>query len=127
MARRRKRPLSPEPSPEETPGTDRSEPSPAKENRRRRLAGAAWRMFPFRGRYLSASTRYVFERLPDAPESFSAADVALLCVEADQALDQDAPCNPAETIDLLTSRGLVTWTDDGFVKKARRLPRRPRA
>ena len=84
-------------------------------------------MFPFRGRYLSASTRYVLERLPEPPASFNAADVALLCVEADQTLDLDAPCNPAETIDLLTSRGLVAWTDTGFVKKARRPPGRPRA
>ena len=127
MARRRKRPLPPEPPPEGTPAeVGRPEPSPAK-SRRRRLAGVAWRMFPFRGRYLSATTRYVFERLPDAPQAFRAADIALLCVEADQALDPDSPCNPAETIDLLTSRGLVTWTDDGFVKKAGRLPRRPRA
>lgn len=85
-------------------------------------------MFPFRGRYLSASTRYVYERLPDAPASFSASDIALLCVEADQTLDDvDVPCNPAEIIDLLTSRSLVIWTDTGFVKQTRRPLRRPRA
>ncbi len=122
MARRRR----PRPSSTATP-PDPSLPSPTPPGVRKRVAGAAWRMFPFRGRYLSASTRYVFERLPEGPVSFSASDVAVLCVEADQALDVDVPCNPAEIIDLLTSRGLVSWTDAGFVKKGRRPPRRPRA
>lgn len=89
------------------------------------LSRGAWRLFPYRGRFLSASTRYVYERLPEAPASFTAADVALLCVEAEQTLDLDSPCNPAEVIDLLTSRALVAWTDAGFVKRARRP--RPRA
>ena len=83
-------------------------------------------MFPFRGRFLSPEMRYVYERLPAAPEPFTAADVALLCVEADKSLDLDAPCNPAEVIDLLASRSLVTWTAEGFVKRERPRPR-PRA
>ena len=68
-------------------------------------------MFPLRRRYLSPSTQFVFEALPDAPET---------------ALDLDERCNPAEIIDLLTSRALVQWTADGFVKRARPRPQ-PRA
>ncbi len=83
-------------------------------------------MVPFRGRFLSPSTKYVYERLPAAPASFTAADVALLCVESDQMVGADGPCNPAEVIDLLTSRSLVTWPDEGFVKRDRPRPR-PRA
>ena len=83
-------------------------------------------MFPFRGRFLSPEMRYVYERLPAQPQAFTAADVALLCVEADRSLELDAPCNPAEVIDLLASRALVAWTAGGFVKRSRPGPR-PRA
>ncbi len=126
MARRRKkRPSSPPPSdtplPDDDPEDWAEEASPAK-----RLRGAAWRMFPFRGRFLSPDTRYVYERLPAAPATFSSVDVAVLCVEADRALGLEPSCNPAEVIDLLTSRSLVVWTDHGFVKRSRP-PQRPRA
>ena len=90
-----------------------------------RLRGAAWRLFPFRGRFLSPPTRYVYERLPPAPATFSSADLAVLCVEADRQLQDGTVCNPAEVIDLLVSRSLVVWTDGGFVKRSR--PDRPRA
>lgn len=83
-------------------------------------------MFPLRRRYLSPSTQFVFEALPDAPETFTAAEVAVACVAAEKALDLDERCNPAEIIDLLTSRALVQWTADGFVKRARPRPQ-PRA
>lgn len=83
-------------------------------------------MVPFRGRFLSPSVKYVYERLPKPPAVFTAADVAVLCVEADRALGPDDPCNPAEIIDLLTSRSLVSWTDEGFVRRDRPRPR-PRA
>lgn len=84
-------------------------------------------MVPLRGRFLSPSTRYVYERLPEAPATFTAADVAVLCVEADQALPDDAPCNPAEVIDLLSARSLVHWAEGGFVKRTRGTPRTPKA
>ena len=79
-----------------------------------------------RGRFLPPEMRYVFERLPAPPGTFTAADVAVLCVAADAELALDVPCNPAEVIDLLTSRSLVSWTDVGFVKHGRPRPR-PRA
>ena len=122
MARRRRPPKPPSdpPSPEDALPDDGAPPEPG------RLRGAAWRLFPFRGRFLSPATRYVYERLPPAPATFSASDVAMLCVEADQALEGEASCNPAEVIDLLTSRSLVVWTDGGFVKRARP-DARPRA
>ena len=91
------------------------------------MGKGAWRLFPFRGRFISPSVGFVFERLPAPPDTFSAADVAMLCVEADRVLSADSPCDPAETIDLLTSRGLVKWTDRGFVKTGKRAPKRPRA
>ena len=86
----------------------------------------AWRLFPFRGRFLSPETRYVYERLPEAPTPFSSSDVAVLCVEADETLELKGPCNPAEVMDLLVSRSLVVWTDGGFVKRRRTKPQ-PRA
>ena len=119
MLPRRRRPDDARP-PDESP--DEGAPAPPRAGR---LRGAAWRMFPFRGRFLSPETRYVYERLPTAPATFSSADVAVLCVEADRALEGDAPCNPAEIVDLLVSRALVVWTDGGFVKRSR--PERPRA
>ena len=91
-----------------------------------RIRDAAWRLFPFRGRFLSPETRYVYERLPEAPTPFSSSDVALLCVEADETLELKGPCNPAEVMDLLVSRSLVVWTDGGFVKRRRTKPQ-PRA
>ena len=98
--------------------------------RKRRIAAlgaGAWRMFPFRGRFMTASVAFVIERLPDPPETWSAADVAMLCLEADRTLDLETPCDPAETVDLLTSRGLAAWTGDGFVKTGAPRAKRPRA
>ena len=91
------------------------------------MGESAWRLFPFRGRFITPTVGFVFERLPEPPATFSAADVALLCVEADRVVPGETPCDPAETIDLLTSRGLVRWTDDGFVKTGKRKAKRPRA
>ena len=99
---------------------DDFDPTPEEGGKRAgRLRRAAWRMFPFRGRFLSPATRYVYERLPEGPATFSASDVAVLCVEADRQLETESPSNPAEVIDLLVSRSLVVWTDAGFVKRAR--------
>ena len=108
-------PPVPDALPDEPPLDDVPTPS----RRRRRKRSASWRMFPYRGRFLSPETRYVYERLPGPPATFSAPDIAVLCVEADRALELDVPCNPAEVIDLLTSRGLVQWTDEGFVRHER--------
>ena len=88
-----------------------------------RLRGMAWRLFPFRGRFLSPETRYVYERLPEAPTPFTSAEVAALCTEATGAIEAEGPCNPAEVMDLLVSRSLVVWTDSGFVKRRRPKPR----
>ena len=118
MPRKRRRP-------EDLP-SDEAEDADAEPTQPGRVRGAAWRLFPFRGRFLSPETRYIYERLPEAPVAFTSADVALLCVEADDALELDGPCNPAEVMDLLVSRSLVVWTDGGFVKRKRPGPR-PRA
>lgn len=99
------------------------EPPPGSQKSPGRFRNAAWRLFPLRGRFLSPDTRYVYERLPKAPATFTASDVAVLCVEADRTLGLDLACNPAEVIDLLTSRSLVVWTSEGFVRRSR--PERP--
>lgn len=82
-------------------------------------------MCPFRVRLLWVSTRCAYERPAPVPSTVTAADVARLCVEADRVLAEDGPCSPAEMIDLLPSRALVTCTDAGFVKRERGRP--PRA
>jgi hypothetical protein len=104
------------------PLSDDALPKEVQPDEPRRLRGMAWRLFPFRGRFLSPETRYVFERLPEAPTPFTSAEVAALCLAATGELDTDGPCNPAEVVDLLVSRSLVVWTDGGFVKR-----RRPRS
>ena len=116
MPRKRPRPTS-LPVPD---GEAASEEAPAEPGR---LRGMAWRLFPFRGRFLSPETRYVYERLPQAPTPFTSAEVAGLCAEASVELETEGPCNPAEVMDLLVSRSLVVWTDGGFVKRRRPSPR----
>ncbi|OZC04142.1 hypothetical protein [Rubricoccus marinus] len=87
--------------------------------------GLAWRLVPLRGRFLAPFTKLILAALPDHPASFSAVDVAVACQEAEAAVGGDPPCNPAEIMDLLVSRGLVEWSADGFRKRQRRM--RPRA
>ena len=105
------------------PLPDDALPGEARPEASGRLRGMAWRLFPFRGRFLSPETRYVYERLPEAPTPFTSADVAALCLEATAELETEGPCNPAEVMDLLVSRSLVVWTDGGFVKRRRPKPR----
>ena len=120
-------PRPPTPMPSDDSAKRRAARRAARRQRLASLGAGAWRLFPFRGRYLSASVVFVHERLPEAPGTWSAADVAMLCVEADRTLALDTPCDPAEIVDLLTSRGLARWTGDGFVKTGEPLQTRPRA
>ena len=79
--------------------------------------GLAWRLVPLRGRFLAPFTRLVLAALPNPPETFTSADVVRACKEAERVIGKEPPCNPAEVIDLLVSRGIVHWTPDGFQKR----------
>ncbi|PAP76078.1 hypothetical protein [Rubrivirga marina] len=116
MSRKRRRPTGPS-VPNDAAALDGSPAEPG------RVRGMAWRLFPFRGRFLSPETRYVYERLPEAPTPFTSAEVAGLCAEASGELELEGPCNPAEVMDLLVSRTLVVWAEGGFVKRRRTKPR----